>query len=442
MLTDTLSRRRFLALAGGAGAALAVPVAALRARGADTLPVAHRLIAQRVAAGKIAGGLAVLGRGDDPLVTAAAGGLVRGGMVEPDLTTLWRLYSMTKPVTGIAVMQLIEDGRLALDQPIADLMPEWADPRVQVGADTLDARPAEGPITVRHLLTHTAGLGYAIVTKGPLLAEYIRLGLNPGAVSRMPIPGVPNVPNAPSLEEFSRRLATLPLIAEPGTRWSYSVAYDLLGRVIEVAGGRPFDLFLQERLFDPLGMDETYFQVPRDKTDRLATSYAALGGLLIPVDPGSNSVFTDKPRFPYGGAGLVGTAADYDRFLRMLLNRGELDGERVLTAAMADMAMSNLLPAGADTKGTFVAGQGFGAGGRVVLAPEAGGLSEGSYGWAGAAGTIAGIDRARRLRLGGYTQVLPAEAADFQGPVTRALIADSGIAMPAKSALPESAPAA
>ncbi len=436
MLTDTLSRRRFLALAGGAGAALALPAAAVRARGAEALPTAHALIARRVAAGRMAGGLAALGRGDGPLVTAAAGGLMRGGLVEPDAGTLWRLYSMTKPVTGMAVMQLIEDGRLALDQPIAELMPEWADPRVQLSADTLDARPARGPITVRHLLTHTAGLGYVIVTKGPLLAEYVRLGLNPGAVSRMAIPGVPNVPNAPSLEAFSQRLATLPLIAEPGARWSYSVAYDLLGRVIEVASGRPFDLVLRERLFEPLGMDETYFQVPRDKTDRLATSYAALGGLLIPVDPGANSVFTDKPAFPYGGAGLVGTAADYDRFLRMLLGGGALDGERVLTKATADLALSNLLPEGADTRGTFVAGQGFGAGGRVVLTPEPGGPSKGSFGWAGAAGTIGGIDRARGLRLGGYTQVLPAEAADFQGPVTRALIADSGVAVPPAEGAP------
>ncbi len=442
MLTDHLSRRRFLALAGGAGAALSLPTIAL-ARASEALPAAHALIDARVAAGRMAGGLAVLGRGNDPLVTAAGGGLVRGGVKTPDLTTLWRLYSMTKPVTGMAVMQLIEDGRLALDQPIADLLPEWADPQVQVRPDSLDARPARNPITVRHLLTHTAGLGYVIVTKGPLLAEYIRLGLNPGAVSRLPIPGVPNVPNAPSLEDFSQRLATLPLIAEPGTRWSYSVAFDLLGRVIEVASGRPFDLFLRERLFDPLGMDDTVFQVPQARTDRLATSYASLGGLLIPIDPAASSVFTDKPAFPYGGAGLVGTAADYDRFLRMLLNRGELDGERVLTAASADLAMSDLLPPGTDTAGTFVAGQGFGAGGRVVRTSEPGGLSPGSFGWAGAAGTIAGIDRARGLRLGGYTQVLPAEAADFQGPITRALIADSGIAMPSATPAPvESVPAA
>ena len=427
MTTDPLSRRRFLQFTGSAGIALGLSgaghAAPLRP---NVLPQSGALLDGLVASGRIPGGLAALGVAQGPLATRAAGGLVRGGVRAPDADSLWRLYSMTKPITGIATMQLIEDGRLALDQPLYDILPEWAAPRVQLNADTLDSRPARTPITIRHLLTHTAGLGYAIVTKGPLLAEYLRLGLNPGQVSRLAIPGIPNVPNAPSLEEFSNRLATLPLIAEPGTRWSYSVAFDLLGRVIEVASGHPFDLFLDERLFGPLGMADTSFVVPRDKLDRLTTSYGSLGGIMIPIDPAANSVFSDKPSFPYGGAGLVGSAGDYDRFLRMLLNKGEMEGERVLTEPMAELAMSNLLPPGASTQGTFVAGQGFGAGGRVVLNAVPGGLSVGSFGWSGAAGTVGNVDRARSLRLGGYIQVLPAEAVPFQAPVTKALIADSG----------------
>lgn len=433
MLTDTLTRRRFLSTSGLLAGALTLPgcvTARSPASAAIDLTASGALIQALVDGRKIAGGLAALGTGDS-FSTVGHGALVRDGTATPDARTLWRIYSQTKPITGMAVMQLIEAGRLSLDQPLSDILPEWAEQRVQVNADTLSARPAARPITIRHLLTHTAGLGYAIVTKGPLLAEYIRLGLNPGQVSRTPIPGLPNVPNAPSLAEFSKRLATLPLIADPGTRWSYSVAADLLGRVIEVVSGVPFDTYLQDRLFEPLRMVDTSFTVPASKVDRLSTSYASLGGLLIPVDPAANSIYTDKPTFPYGGAGLVSTAADLDRFFHMLANRGELDGERVMSAATADLAMSNLLPAGADTTGTFVAGQGFGALGRVTLTPETGGPSKGSFGWAGAAGTVGFVDRARGLRLGGYIQVLPAEAVAFQRAIVGALIADAAAARPA-----------
>ena len=427
MLTDTLTRRRFLSTTGAVAGALALPGcvgARERLPATVELTKSGALIRSLVDGGKIAGGLAALGAGPS-LSTVAHGALVRGGTQTPDERTLWRIYSGTKPITGMAVMQLIEAGRLALDQPLAAILPEWADQRVQLRPDTLDSRPAATPITIRHLLTHTAGLGYAIVTKGPLLAEYIRLGLNPGQVSRIPIPGLTNVPNAPSLAEFSRRLATLPLIADPGTRWSYSVAADLLGRVIEVASGMPFDRYLQQRLFEPLRMVDTSFTVPAAKVDRLATSYASLGGLLIPVDPAANSIYTDRPTFPYGGAGLVSTAVDQDRFFHMLAGGGELDGQRVMNQATADLAMSNLLPTGAATAGTYAAGQGYGALGRVVTAPEAGGPSKGSFGWAGAAGTISYLDRGRGLRLGGYIQVLPAEAVAFQRPIIATLIADA-----------------
>ena len=438
MLTDTLTRRRFLSTSGLAAGALALP-GCVTARAPD--PAGHseleltnsRMLLDRlVGGGKIAGGLAALGVGDD-YAAVGAGAPTRGGPSAPDSRTLWRIYSQTKPITGMAVMQLIEAGRLSLDQPLSDILPEWANPRVQLNPNTLDARPAARPITIRHLLTHTAGLGYTIVTKGPLLAEYIRLGLSPGQVSRVAIPGVTDVKNAPSLAEFSRRLATLPLIADPGTRWSYSVAADLLGRVIEVASGMPFDRYLEERLLAPLRMVDTSFTVPASKVDRLSTSYGSLGGILIPVDPAAGSVYTDRPTFPYGGAGLVSTAADLDRFFHMLANRGELDGERVLGAATAELAMSNLLPAGVATPGTMIAGQGFGALGRVTIAAEAGGPSVGSFGWAGAAGTVGLVDRARGLRLGGFIQVLPAAAVAFQRPIVTALLADAaaGAARPA-----------
>ena len=429
MLTDTLTRRRFVSASGLFAGALALPgcVTARTTRAPLALTRSRALIDGLVAGGRIAGGLAALGVGEE-FATVAAGAPTRGGPAAPDARTLWRIYSQTKPITGMAVMQLIEAGRLSLDQPLSDILPEWANPRVQLNPNTLDARPAARPITIRHLLTHTAGLGYAIVTKGPLLGEYLRLGLNPGQVSRTAIPGVPNIRNAPSLAEFSKRLATLPLIADPGTRWSYSVAADLLGRVIEVASGVPFDRYLDERLLGPLKMNDTAFVVPQSKVGRLSTSYGSLAGLLIPVDPAGNSVYTDQPAFPYGGAGLVSTAADLDRFFHMLANGGELEGERVMSAATADLAMSNLLPDAVPTVQTMIGGQGFGALGRVTIAPEAGGPSKGSYGWAGAAGTVGLVDRARGLRLGGYIQVLPADAVAFQRPIVGALLADADAA--------------
>ena len=310
MTTDPLSRRRFLQFTGSAGIALGLSgaghAAPLRP---NVLPQSGALLDGLVASGRIPGGLAALGVAQGPLATRAAGGLVRGGVRAPDADSLWRLYSMTKPITGIATMQLIEDGRLALDQPLYDILPEWAAPRVQLNADTLDSRPARTPITIRHLLTHTAGLGYAIVTKGPLLAEYLRLRPQSGAgqpagdprhsqrAQRAFAGGVLQPAGHPAADRGAGARAGA--IRSP---------FDLLGRVIEVASGRPFDLFLDERLFGPLGMADTSFVVPRDKLDRLTTSYGSLGGIMIPIDPAANSVFSDKPSLPLWrcGTGRIG----------------------------------------------------------------------------------------------------------------------------------------
>ncbi|KTE21588.1 MULTISPECIES: serine hydrolase domain-containing protein [unclassified Sphingopyxis] len=415
-MTMMVSRRALLGGFALGGAGLMLPGAALawKADGGAAYPATAAFIEGFVDRRELAGTLAAIGKGQGALDVFGAGTQAMDSARAVDGDTIWRLYSMTKPVTGIAAMILIEDGKLKLDQPIADILPAFAKMKVQNTPDgsLTDVRDAKTLITVRHLLTHTAGLGYGIVQKGPLRDAYNEQGILGGQVSRLPIPGLPASKPAPSLAEFADRLAKLPLVHEPGTQWSYSVGLDLLGRVIEVVSGQPFDLFLKTRLFDPLGMKSTGFQVAAADVGRLSTNYAPFGGALLPIDPATSSIYLDKPPIPYGGGGLVSTARDYDRFLAMLLGEGETDGVRILKPETARLAMSNLLPAGASTKNSFVEGEGFGAGGRVSLPTSPTG--EGVFGWGGAAGTIGFVDRKRGCRVGGYAQYMPAEALPFQ----------------------------
>ncbi|MFM9977554.1 MAG: serine hydrolase domain-containing protein [Sphingomonadaceae bacterium] len=357
---------------------------------------------------------ASVARGTDDAMFFNTGTLARGSARRVDPDSLFRIYSMTKPITGIAAMLLIEDGKLGLDQDIGDILPAFKNPRVLIdGTKNLESRPATGPITVRHLLTHTAGLGYTITTKGPLLDAYNAAGLVSGAISRRPIPGLPAVKPAPGLTAFADRLAALPLIADPGAKWSYSASLDLLGRVIEVASGMNLEAFFQSRLFDPLGMTSTAFRVPEASTARLTTNYAVTPLGRIAIDPGNDSVFSDPPAIVLGGAGLVSSPRDFDRFLAMLAGLGAIGRTRIMKAETARLAMSNLLPPGADTSGTFVDGQGFGAGGRVTLVSEPGGRGVGTFGWAGAAATIAWVDPTRGVRAAGYAQYVPDASLGF-----------------------------
>ncbi len=355
-----------------------------------------------VASKRVPGIVFVTGIGDGIAHSVSEGRIA----IEPaapaaDVDSLWRVYSMTKPITGIAAMILVEEGKLGLDQPISDFIPAFKDMRVLVDpAKDLTSRPAARPITVRNLLTHTAGLGYTIVTKGPLLDEYNRLGINPAAVNALMEPGM-RAARPASLEEFANRVATLPLIADPGAKWSYSIGLDVLGRVIEVAGGMPFDQFVNTRIFVPLKMQSSFWTVPQAKAGILATNYMSPG---IAIDQGATSVWLQPPSFPYGGAGLVMSARDYDRFLHMLLNGGTLEGARILKPETVRLAMSDLLPPSVD-RSTLAqmtadtgAPMGFGAGGSVYLADVPGGPGKGTYGWAGAAGSIGWVDPAHRLR--------------------------------------------
>jgi CubicO group peptidase (beta-lactamase class C family) len=408
---SALGRRRFLGLTGlglgGLGASASFIPSSLIAAQTERYPAVRAGIDALMAGGKYPNAYVSIGEGKGLPFIYGKGTIAKDSETLLDKNTLWRVYSMTKPITGMAAMMLVGDGKIKLDQPIADFLPEFAQMTVLTDPEkSMDAVPAKTQITLRHLLTHTAGFGYSIITKGPLLKAYLDNGITPGAISRNPIPGAPKSAPVPDIDTFSKRLAKLPLIAEPGTKWSYSVSTDLLGHLIGVISGMEFGAFLQKRIFTPLNMRSTFFQVPQSQISRFTTNYARVGPLLFPLDTAANSVYLDKPAFAYGGAGLVMSTHDYDLFLQMLLNNGTLNGKRILSPEMVALGTSNLLPAGVK----FEEGAaGFGAGGRVGL-----GEAEGEFGWGGAAGTVAGVQRKYSLRVVGMTQVFAADNGDLR----------------------------
>ena len=421
-VNSELSRRSLLR--GGAwltaGAALSgMPMGrmAMAHGGAASWPKVSALVQKYVAEGKVANMSAALGWGQDVPTLIARGTLALGGSTPADLDSLYRIYSMTKPVTGMATMMLIEQGKLGLDQPLAETLPAFSKMMVQKTYDgsVTDLVPAERPITIRHLLTHTAGLGYSIIQKGPIRDQYVKYGVVPGQVTRLPIPGLGREEAIRGLDKFANNLAQLPLVLQPGSKWSYSVGLDLLGRVIEVASGMSFDEFLRTQIFEPAGMSSTFFRVPQSEVGRFTTNYGIMGGTPLPLDPARASIYLDDPAFPFGGAGLVSSPRDYDRFLQMLLGYGAIDGKRVMSEAAVKVGTSNLLPETADISGTWIEGQGFGAGGRV---------SDGAYGWGGAAGTVAFVSYKANLRASLYTQYMPSEAYPIHSAFPDAVQAD------------------
>lgn len=417
-----LSRRSLLR--GGAwltaGAALAgMPMGRMAMAHGDAAswPKVSAMVQKYVSEGKVANMSAALGWGQDVPTLIARGTLALGGSTPADLDSLYRIYSMTKPVTGMATMMLIEQGKLGLDQPLAETLPAFSNMMVQKTYDgsVTDLVPAERPITIRHLLTHTAGLGYSIIQKGPIREQYVKYGVVPGQVTRLPIPGLGREEAIRGLDKFANNLAQLPLVLQPGSKWSYSVGLDLLGRVIEVASGMSFDEFLRTQIFEPAGMSSTFFRVPQSEVGRFTTNYGIMGGTPLPLDTARASIYLDDPAFPFGGAGLVSSPRDYDRFLQMLLGYGAIDGKRVMSEAAVKLGTSNLLPETADISGTWIEGQGFGAGGRV---------SDGAYGWGGAAGTVAFVSYKANLRASLYTQYMPSEAYPIHSAFPDAVQAD------------------
>lgn len=406
-MQPAVSRRGFLGgalVAGGAGLmprmAFAAPDPAL------AYPHVAALAASYVDSGRLPGVVALMGMGDTQ--TAIMRGVRTLGDPRPaDLDSLYRAYSMTKPITGMIAMMLIDEGTLRLDQPVSDILPKYARMQVQVTPDgsITDLRPATTPITIRHLLTHTSGLGYSIIQKGPIKGAYEAAGLVPAEVARKPVAGLTVAKKLPSLAAFADVLADMPLVYEPGTAWSYSVSLDLLGRVIEVVTGKPFDQVVAERIFGPCGMVSSGFMVAPGNAARLTTNYGVFDHKLVPIDPAATSVYLDPPAYPFGGAGLVTSPRDYDRFLQMLLGYGMVRTTRVMSEPAVRLGTSDLLPPALVGVKVFGRASGFGAGGRVGIDRDAG-----TFGWSGAAGTVGFVSYRTGLRAGLWVQYMPSGA--------------------------------
>ena len=298
---------------------------------------------------------------------------------------IFRIFSMTKPITSTAIMILVDDGKVALNDPLSKFLPEFVD--VQVLNDEGNRVPANGPITVQHLLTHTSGLTYGFFGNSPVDRIYNESGI---------------FANAQGLDEFATGIAGLPLLAHPGEVWNYSVSTDILGRVVEVASGQTFDAFLNDRIIGPLGMEDTAFQVAADKLDRFSGSYATVEGALRLTDSPVDGQYTRPPAWLSGGGGLTSTASDYIRFAQMLLNEGELEGVRILSADRVRTMRTNHLP---DALVPIALGNylspayGFGLGFAVVVDEDASPEpdNDGVHRWAGAANTFFWIDPQEEL---------------------------------------------
>src|SRR6202046_3921411 len=335
--------------------------------------------------------------------------------------TIFRIYSMTKPITSIAFMMLVEEGRVALEEPVHRYIPEWKNLGVfQAGVwPAFLTRPTSRPMQIVDLMRHTSGLPYGFQQRSNVDAAYRELKIG-------------EIEKAGTLASMLADLAKMPLEFSPGEAWNYSVSTDVIGYLIGVISGKPFEQFLQERIFDPLGMKDTGFFVPSDKAHRLAACYSASpqgamtfhatdrkGGLTLQDDPATSS-FLSPPSFISGGRGVCSPSADYLTFCRALLNGGELDGVRLIGPKTLALMTSNHLPGGKTlpelSRSLFSEasyhGIGFGLEISVTLDPARTLIpgSRGEYAWGGAATTSFWIDPAEELIAIFMTQVLPSTA--------------------------------
>lgn len=323
------------------------------------------------------------------------------GFDGPPMTkdTVFRIYSQTKPVTGVAMMILFEEGKWKLDDPVSKYVPEFASLRVlkSVNADgSFDTVPADRPPTMREIMSHSGGFAYGLVQDNPIDKAYADKVL--GAKSR---------------SEFVQNIAALPLVAQPGTRWKYSVSVDIQGLIIEKLTGMSLGDFMQKRIFTPLKMTDTQFWLPAKKMDRLASLYVWDGKekKLAPAEGFMVLDITKPPVAASGGGGLVSTNADYARFAQMLLNGGELEGQRIIKPETVKLMRTNVLSDAImnsnDPPFNTAAGRGFGLDFAVVLdSAKAGPYGQGTYSWGGAAGTWFWIDPTNDLFFLGMIHIL------------------------------------
>jgi CubicO group peptidase (beta-lactamase class C family) len=370
--------------------------------------------ARYVDEGKLAGWLVTVGRHGKLAHVAAYGQRDMEAGLPVEAGTVWRIYSMTKPVTSVAAMMLYEEGAFELTDPVSSLIPSFAGVRVYAGGSDLApaTMPAAEPMRIWHLLTHTAGLSYGFHRAHPVDAMYRAAGFDLGKRPAM------------DLAAACDTWAGIPLLFQPGAEWTYSVATDVLGRVVEVASGQRLDDFLAERVLGPLGMTDTAFSVGPDLLPRLSALYVrGRDGKAVRADAFDEA--REPPVMLSGGGGLVSTAADYNRFMLMLLDlpgspAGSLDGVRLLSPRTVAFMGSNHLPGGADLEAygrrlyaeAPYCGVGFGLGFAVVIDPVPGRVvrSPGEISWGGAASTAFWVDQAEGLTVSLFTQLMPSSA--------------------------------
>jgi CubicO group peptidase (beta-lactamase class C family) len=316
--------------------------------------------------------------------------------------TIFRIFSMSKPVTAVALMTLYDEGKFQLDDPVAKYIPEFEGAMVYTPAEdgSFSQEPQENELSIRHLLTHTSGIPY-----GWDPSSYVDSLYNVHGVGGW---------DSTTIGEKMRKLATLPLKRQPGTQWEYGLSIDVAGYLVEVLSGMPLDEYMKSRIFDPLGMDDTGFYVPEDKVDRFSGVYYRDGQGGLKQNTFMADIFLRPKKVFSGGGGLVSTMGDYLSFCRMLLNGGELNGERILKESTVELIMTDQLPEGA----TYGDGGGHGLAGAVDL-------ESGVYSWAGAASTNFWIDPKNEIIIITYAQLMPSDhsyAHNFRDIVYRAIL--------------------
>ena len=356
-----------------------------------------------VESGKLPGALCLVSRGGEEAFFHACGlrDVERQTPMQRDAVV--RFYSMTKPIASVALMMLYEEGRFQLDDPVAKTIDGWADLEVfdRGDAKRYATRKPDAPMTIKHLLTHTSGLTYGFMNQHPVDALYRRADVNGG-----------------TLQQMVERLAELPLKFSPGTLWNYGVSTDVCGYLVERFSGQALDEFVAERITTPLGMADSGFHVRPGSEDRFAACYQHVAPATYKLqDDPQGSRYLKRPAFLSGGGGMVGTIDDYHRFAKMLLAKGELEGERLLGRKTVGYMASNHLPGNCDLAAmgqpvfseTPYEGIGFGLGFSVVVDPAAANVldSPGEFAWGGAASTYFWIDPVEEVVAVFLTQLLP-----------------------------------
>jgi CubicO group peptidase (beta-lactamase class C family) len=402
---------------------------------AERLARVQEVLQSHVERGEVAGAVALVMR-DGRLVSLETAGVLDAGTAAPmRADAIFQIASMTKPVTSTAIMMLVEEGKVALSDPLSKFIPAFGEARVLAGGEGEDPGlvPMRREINIRDLLTHRSGLTYGFLDRGPVGNAYRAAGVSDG------IGG-----GAITMAENVERLAAQPLAHQPGSAYRYGLSTDVLGRVVEVASGMPLDEFFRTRIFEPLGMVDTDFSVPMEKGERLATIHAMQAGAtprpLLDAEAARRQAAT-RPALLSGGAGLYSTAEDYARFLQMLLNGGELNGARLLGPKTVElMTMSHTEDLG---PGAVGAGRAFGLGFAVTTQAGASTAfgSVGSYDWGGIYGTTFWVDPAENLLAVGMIQLSPNTASQFREMLRASVYQALTSSLSYEAAVPRLAPA-